>query len=322
MLIRVKDAGRRRRFAVIRQPLGQWEESRATAEKELARLLLTRLYNHGSSKYVSLINLPILRGFGPSEVDRVSESLFLAGWLRKEEKLRKPVSWETERLELTDGSQDDIAKHYGLLPDTTNMVGQLELFLRDYASEDGLGLEILNLLREQHALLSTAKAASPCIMDYAKATPVACLIRSAERYAVLLKALMEVARVIRAGERIPLRLLSVRIKGYSKALDGLRDDLVRILGDLSVYGIIGHAVELRFWGDFRYAVDGYEADARAGHPSVCLSTESLETFEIVSSSVTGALLVENKTAFEDILRRGLFDRQEQTVVYIGGYMYC
>lgn len=287
-------------------------------ERSIAQLILTKLHKEDVVTYEALIKLTSKKGIIPSQLDRVLAGLFGTGWLVREEKFRNPVHWDPTRFQLAEGAGPDVARHYRLLRDQGPLLASIKAVLEHPASSGSRRATLQNVLRQQYDLLSRGEIG--CLLSITEQKPVASMNRSYSKYEILVKAVIGITEVLQRGEIIPLRVLAIRIGGSSKHLDNLRDDLDALLGDLAEYGIVAHAREIRFWGNFRYAVEGYEADGRAGHPSVCFSTEGLGSFRILKSAVRKLLLVENKTAFEAILRGGLKNRQDCAVVYISGYM--
>ena len=126
-------------------------------------------------------------------------------------------------------------------------------------------------------------------------------------------------RSYRAG-RVPReRLLSTRMTGYSKgirigdyreqleeALGLPLEELVRKSGDSAIAA-----------GPIRFRVNGIEIDARGIPPWLALPIETVEAIEWITIEADRLVTIENLTAFEEEVRRGL--AIGTIALYVGGF---
>jgi hypothetical protein len=124
---------------------------------------------------------------------------------------------------------------------------------------------------------------------------------------------------LRAG-RVPReRLLSARIAGYSKAIRiaDYREELEDALGlPIDEFGRKGGDAAI-VAGPIRLRVNGIETDARGVPPWLALPIETVDAIEWLSIDADRLVTIENLTAFEEEVRRGL--APGTVALYVGGF---
>jgi hypothetical protein len=128
-----------------------------------------------------------------------------------------------------------------------------------------------------------------------------------------------IGQELRAG-RVPReRLLSTRMTGYSKGLriGDYREQLEEALG-LPLEEFVRKSGDSAIAaGPIRFRVNGVETDARGIPPWLALPVETVEAIEWIAFEADRLVTIENLTAFEEEVRRGL--ARGTIALYVGGF---
>lgn len=144
-------------------------------------------------------------------------------------------------------------------------------------------------------------------------------------YEGLLRALIGVrgalADYLQTGRTTTLRSLSNAVfGGHSKELSVHRRNLETLLGSpLEDIGITSHEFEIRMGGHLVYRLDGEEFRTTWGRPFCTITATTAREMEIRSLNAGRVLVVENRTCFEELLRRGFPWVSDSLLIWGAGY---
>jgi hypothetical protein len=130
---------------------------------------------------------------------------------------------------------------------------------------------------------------------------------------------LAIGQELRAG-RVPReRLLSTRMTGYSKGIriGDYREQLEEALG-LPLEEFVRKSGDSAIAaGPIRFRVNGIETDARGVPPWLALPIETIDAIEWIAIEADRLVTIENLTAFEEEVRRGL--ASGTIALYVGGF---
>lgn len=139
-----------------------------------------------------------------------------------------------------------------------------------------------------------------------------------EKYKYIIKALYEIAIIIKEDRYISFRELSLIVCGETKKLKNYKKEIEELLDDLEEFNITDHVPLLFIAGNFGYNCRGYSSSLASMDYTV-LTENTVKALEITDIGASKILLIENLTAFEQVVKKGLLGGGDAITIWLSGY---
>ncbi|WP_143153407.1 Wadjet anti-phage system protein JetD domain-containing protein [Desulfitobacterium chlororespirans] len=279
--------------------------------------ILRVLYQKKNSVgYRVLVQNVAQRGFSFTQIEEGITCLFQKGWLIRQEKRAGISRWEIFKLEIIPFKWPEVESTLGIRRfDRTDILTQLSLVTMEN-EQAPMAERLRRILSNQYEQLLSKEEGVLSVEGRTLASS-----RYPEKYLTIMNTLLEIYGLVKTHERISFRNLALRITGESKGLSPYKKDIEQLLGaDLRGFYIYDHSDLCYVSGPFTYRIRGLKGSGKGGYPYIILTEETVAEIEIMEMPKTQILVIENLTVFEEILRRGYYERNDVIILFSQGYI--
>lgn len=142
--------------------------------------------------------------------------------------------------------------------------------------------------------------------------------KSLEKYKYVIRALYEIALIIKEDRYLSFRELSLRVCGNTKKLKNYKKEIEELLDNIEEFNISDHIPLLFIAGNFGYNCKGH-CSCLASMDYTVLTENTVKALEITDIEASKILLIENLTAFEEVVKKGLLGARDAITIWLSGY---
>jgi DNA topoisomerase VI subunit A len=128
----------------------------------------------------------------------------------------------------------------------------------------------------------------------------------------------EIALIVKEDKYISFRELSLRVCSDTKKLKNYKKEIEELLDDIEDFNITDHVPLLFIVGNFEYNCKGH-CSCLASMDYMVLTENTVKALEITDIETTKILLIENLTAFEEVVKKGLLGARDAITIWLSGY---
>jgi DNA topoisomerase VI subunit A len=195
-----------------------------------------------------------------------------------------------------------------------NLMQILQAVLIKLDGNEDLRLKkIRELLKEQSESIENCGGA-----DIIKNGKKLASTKALEKYKYVIRSLDEIALIIKEDKYISFRELSLRVCGDTKKLKNYKKEIEELLDNIEEFNITDHVPLLFIAGNFGYNCRGH-GSCLASMDYTVLTENTVKALEITDIAASKILLIENLTAFEQVVKKGLLGAGDAVTIWLSGY---
>lgn len=255
--------------------------------------------------------------FDPLFLEKKLETFCKQGFIELYYRYRRFREPELQSIRISTDQYESLRSFFGIPKkeeELNNVMQMLQAALVKLEGNEDLRLKKLRaLFKEQSESIENCSKA-----DIIKNGKILASTKALEKYKYIIKALDEIALIIEKDRYISFRELSLRVCGNTKKLKNYKKEIEELLDNIEEFNITDHIPLLFIAGNFRYNCKGH-CSCLASIDYAVLTENTVNALEITGIEASKILLIENLTAFEEVVKKGLLGARDAITIWLSGY---
>lgn len=255
--------------------------------------------------------------FDPLYLETNLENFCKQGFIELYYRYRRFGEPELQSIRISPDQYESLRSFFGIPKkeeELNNVMQMLQAALVKLEGNEDLRLKkIRALFKEQSESIENCGKA-----DIIKNGKKLASTKALEKYKYVIRALDEIALIIKEDKYISFRELSLRVCGDTKKLKNYKKEIEELLDNIEEFNITDHVPLLFIAGNLGYNCRGYNS-CLASMDYTVLTENTAKALKITDIGASKILLIENLTAFEEVVKKDLLGARDAITIWLSGY---